>query len=568
MSEVDGVKVRRYAAVAVAYTAAYAVLLVMLPGSLPQRPLIADVAFLPFHPLAAILLWMAARTDPTRGPRWQGFIALAASQAVGTLNTGVWILTSSELLPLKSPYFSYLGVTATVLSVVGFSRLVPSRANATDAAAVPWLDIALLGLASMSIGWYFVGWPLISTGSETGVDFAWFAAITSADAFCALLALAAWTYPSPRLGRSAAVLLAYAFAATTWAGVLIENASAAGTYQSGGWSDIVFALTITAVGIAGYFETLPHVRERERADRMLLPARALVPLVATAAVFTPVVLGIASDDGRRALVVPVAIAATFVLVLQWRYLLLDREIERTLTARLGLERDLALSRQFESLGRYAGSVAHDFNNLLTVLLPNVDFIRAEPTITRDGHAALDAMDETIRRGATLSKRLLGLTRGQNALPVATDLAALTASVAESLREVMPTKVRLEVQLPGRTVPVLLRPGDGDQVLLNLIINARDAMPAGGRLSIRLWVESNEAFLEVEDQGTGIPEEVRQRIFEPLFTTKGEGRGTGLGLATVQAVVVQARGSVTLWSEVGRGTRFTVRVPLATTDVAS
>ena len=561
MSELLGVQARRYAAIAVAYTAAYAVLFVLLPWDLPQRPLIADVAFLPFHPLAAILLWMAARTDATRGPRWQGFMALAASQAVGTLSAFVWILARSGLLPLNSPYSAYFGVLTTALSVVGFSRMVPGRVTASAAAAVPWLDVALLALASLSIGWYFVGWPLLSSGVETRADFGWFAAITSADAFCALLALAAWTYPSPRLGRAAAALLAYAFGATALLNVLlIETATVAGTYQSGGWSDIVFAATIAAVAVAGYLETLPPVRER--AALTLLTTRALVPLVATAAVFTPVVLGIASDDGRRALVVPVAIAATFVLVLQWRYLLLDREIERTLTARLGLERDLALSRQFESLGRYAGSVAHDFNNLLTVLLPNVDFIREEQRITPDGHAALNAMDETIRRGATLSKRLLGLTRGQDARPVATDLTALVRSVAESLREVMPRKVRLEVQLPGRSVPVLLRPGDGDQVLLNLIINARDAMPTGGRLSVRLWVESGEAFLEVEDQGTGIPEEVRQRIFEPLFTTKGEGRGTGLGLATVQAVVDQARGSVSLWSEVARGTRFTVRLPLA------
>ena len=558
MSGLPGVQAHRYAAITVAYTVAFAVLLVMLPGDLPQRSLIADVAFLPFHPLAAVLLWMAARTDPARGPRWQGLIALAASQALGTLNTFAWILTHSGF----PAYFSYLGVLTTGLSVLGFSRLVPRRATASDAAAVPWLDIALLALAALSVGWYFVGWPMLSSRAEIRADFGWIAAITSADAFCALLALAAWTYPSPRLGRTAAALLACAFGATALAEVLLWTSLVAGTYQGGGWPDIVFAAITAAVAVAAYFETLPPIRERERAARTLLPARALVPLVATVAVFTPVVLGIASNDERSALVVPVAIAAIFVLLLQWRYLLLDREIERTLTARLGLERDLALSRQFESLGRYAGSVAHDFNNLLTVLLPNVDFIRAEPRITPDGHAALDAMDETIRRGATLSKRLLGLTRGHDARPVATDLTALVRSVAESLREVMPTKVRLEVQLPGRSVPVLLRPGDGDQVLLNLIINARDAMPAGGRLSVRLWVESGEAFLEVEDQGTGIPEDVRQRIFEPLFTTKGEGRGTGLGLATVQAVVDQAGGRVSLWSEVGRGTRFTVCVPLA------
>ncbi|MBK7906371.1 MAG: hypothetical protein IPJ78_07390 [Gemmatimonadetes bacterium] len=259
---------------------------------------------------------------------------------------------------------------------------------------------------------------------------------------------------------------------------------------------------------------------------------------------------------------PGAIAISFVLVLQWRYLLLDREIERSLVSRLGLERDLALARQFESLGRFAGAIAHDFNNVLGGLLGHVQLMRIEAPRAAAAEDSLTIMEDTIQRGVTLNRRLLGLMRGQSVERVAVDVGALVRSIVDAVRPSLTEGRRIAVSLPAAAIHVHLRPGDGDQLVLNLVVNARDASAAGGTIAVRLRGEAGEAVLEVEDEGHGIPEAIRDRIFEPLFTTRGAQRGTGLGLATVQAVVSDAGGTIALWSEVGRGTRFTVRLPRA------
>lgn len=542
-----------------AYAAAYGVLLALMPAGAPWRAVAADAAFLPFHPLAGWLLWLAALRDAAGGPRRWGLLWLAWGQLLGTVSTVLWVLSSAGRLPLNSVYAQSLDVVITVITVLGIGLLVPRRPTSRVAAAVPWSDITLFGLAALSVGWYAVGWPLLASGSESAAGFAWFAAIASVDAFCALLALAAWAYPSDRLGRSAAAWFALAFALTTWGDVMIELATVAGTYESGGWPDVVFVASIVALGLAGLSETRPAGRERARSPRAVSTVRALAPIVASIAVVMPVVLEVGSGSGGRAMAVPVLLVVLFVLALQWRYLLLDREVARTLTSRLGLERDLALARQFESLGRYAGSVAHDFNNLLAVISAHAELVEADAAGRAEVVAAMRSMRATVERGTTLSRRLMDLTRGHEAPAERLDLAPVVRSVSESMRDVLPAEVRLEVTVPSGEVPVVLRPGDADQLLLNLMVNARDAMPAGGRMQVRLRSEEGAAVLEVEDEGTGMDDAVRARLFEPLFTTKGA-RGTGLGLATVQAVVTQARGSVAVQSEVGRGTRFTVRLP--------
>ena len=542
-----------------AWTVVYALLAILLPADIAERPLLMDTAFVPFHPLAAWALLHACRAMPRDTPRWQGFRALLWSQVVGVVNSFVWMGSSAGLLPANSALYQAVGVVTTALSIYGIARLVPLRR--TGAAAVPWLDIALLLLAGAAIGWYFVGWPILSSGVETTVSFAWFAAITTADSFSALLALAAWAYPTDRIGRPASAALALSYGLSALGDVVIETGTIDGSYVSGRPFDIVFAVSILCVVFAAWWE-IGHRDAPPQDERAILTTRAVTPLVASAAVFAPVIIASVRETDPRALVIPGAIVVSFVLVLQWRYLLLDREIERSLVSRLGLERDLALARQFESLGRFAGAIAHDFNNVLAGLLAHVQLLKLEASGSEHARESVAVMEDSVRRGVTLNRRLLSLMRGQAVDRVPTDLVALSHAVADAVSPSMTERRRITVSVPSAPVHVLLRPGDGDQLLLNLVVNARDASPEGGAIAVRLRSEGTEAVLEVEDEGHGIPEAIRERIFEPLFTTRGAQRGTGLGLATVQAVVGNAGGSIALWSEEGRGTRFTVRLPRA------
>ncbi len=542
-----------------AWTVLFAGLALLLPFDIAARPLLMDSAFLPAHALAAWALWLVRRSIPRGTDRWWGFHALLLAQLIGILNSVVWVASSAGALPVNSFVYQAIGFITTALSVFGIARLVPLRRS--GAAAVPWLDIALLLLAGASIGWYFVGWPILRSAAESTSAFSWFALITSADAFCALLSLAAWTYPTDRLGRAASACFAIAYGLSAWGDVVIETGTIDGTYVSGRPFDIIFALTALLM-VVGAWRELARGTEGEASEMQVLTARALTPLLASAAVLLPVMLGIGTGQEPRALVVPVVITVLFVLTLQFRYLLLDREIERTLVQRLGLERDLALARQFESLGRFAGAIAHDFNNILAGLLGHVHLLRDDGTRGADAAASLDVMEESIARGTTLNRRLLGVMRGQSAPLEPMDFGAMVRSVTRALAPVTPPRVKLILDLPAEPVRVAMRPGDGDQLLLNLVLNSRDAMPEGGRLTVRLRPEGPSAILEIEDEGHGIPESIRERIFEPMFTTKAEQRGTGLGLATVRSVVAASGGTIALWSEEGRGTRITVSLPLA------
>ena len=542
-----------------AWTVVYALLAILLPADLARRPLVMDTAFMPFHPLAAWALWITCGTIPRGTPRWWGFRALMWSQVVGIVNSLVWVAASAQLLAVNSGLYQLVGFITTALSIFGIARLVPLRR--TGAAAVPWLDIALLLLAGGAIGWYFVGWPILTSGAESATAFGWFAAVTTADAFSALLALAAWAYPTDRIGGPASAALALSYGLSALGDIVIETGTIDGAYVSGRPFDIVFAVSILAVVVAAWRETGRQAAPPPD-ERTILVARAVTPLVASAAVFAPVIIASVRETDPRALVIPGAIVVSFVLVLQWRYLLLDREIERSLVSRLGLERDLALARQFESLGRFAGAIAHDFNNVLAGLLAHVQLLKLEASGSAHARESVAVMEASVQRGVTLNRRLLSLMRGQAVDRVPTDLVALAHAVADAVSPTMAERRRITVSVPNAPVNVLLRPGDGDQLLLNLVVNARDASPEGGAIAVRLRSEGNEAVLEVEDEGHGIPEAIRERIFEPLFTTRGAQRGTGLGLATVQAVVGNAGGSIALWSEEGRGTRFTVRLPRA------
>jgi len=239
-----------------------------------------------------------------------------------------------------------------------------------------------------------------------------------------------------------------------------------------------------------------------------------------------------------------------------------------------LEEQFRQSQKMEALGSLAGGVAHDFNNLLTTILGYTELLMMrydDPALRED----LGEIKKAGERASSLTQKLLAFSRKQIVEAKVLDLNAVVADLDRILRRLLGPGVRLESRLDPRIGHVKADAGQLEQVLLNLLVNARDAMPEGGDIVVEtgsaLVGESEvrehvgarpgpHVFLSVTDQGVGIPPELLPRVFEPFFTTKEEGKGTGLGLATVFGIVTQGGGHIRVASEPGRGTRIAIYLP--------
>ena len=262
----------------------------------------------------------------------------------------------------------------------------------------------------------------------------------------------------------------------------------------------------------------------------------------------------------------------------------EHERLKAIADRERLEAQLHQSQRLESLGQLAGGVAHDFNNLLAVIVNYTEFVAEQVTeaaqTSGDPHWAAVRRDiaEILRAGARageLTHQLLAFGRREVVRPQVLDLNTVIGQVENLLRRSLGEHIQLHTQLTADLWPVLADPGQLEQVLVNLAVNARDAMPDGGTLSIETAnrtlddhaVHTHPSLrpgrhvqLTVADTGTGIPPEVAERVFEPFFTTKPKGQGTGLGLATVYGIIHQADGHAAISSTPGAGTTFTALLP--------
>ena len=251
---------------------------------------------------------------------------------------------------------------------------------------------------------------------------------------------------------------------------------------------------------------------------------------------------------------------------------------RDLSERKLLEASLLQAQKMEAIGRLAGGVAHDFNTLLGTITGYSEMLRdalpEEASTIRDH---VERIHQAARRGAALTRQLLAFSRRQEVRPRLVDPEALTAETGEMIRRLIGEDILFEHTVEAGVGAVAVDPGQLQQVLLNLAVNAADAMPRGGRLSVRWRREEvarelpteagplppgSYAVLEVEDSGVGMDAATRQRIFEPFFTTKETGKGTGLGLSTVFGIVRQWDAGITVESEPGAGTTFRLHFPAA------
>jgi PAS domain S-box-containing protein len=246
-----------------------------------------------------------------------------------------------------------------------------------------------------------------------------------------------------------------------------------------------------------------------------------------------------------------------------------------ITQRKALEQQLLQSQKMEAIGQLAGGIAHDFNNLLTVITGRSSLALELTSLDRETRHDLELITRTAERAAALTRQLLAFSRKQVLQPRPVDLNALVQNVVPILRRLIGEHIELIITPavePGR---VMADPGQLDQVIVNLVVNSRDAMPEGGMVRIAVerlrvpdvvrhaqgHVPAGEySTLTVQDSGCGVDEATLRRIFEPFFTTKEVGKGTGLGLSTVHGIVHQTGGHIGVDSTVGRGTTFTIYLP--------
>ena len=239
---------------------------------------------------------------------------------------------------------------------------------------------------------------------------------------------------------------------------------------------------------------------------------------------------------------------------------------RDITAEDRLEEQLRQVQKMEAVGQLAGGAAHDFNNLLTVIGGHVFMVEQEKDLPEGAKRHLEGITKAAERAGALTRQLLAFSRKQVLRPTVLNLNTVIGEVIRLIGPLVGDPVRVVTRLAPDLPPVKADPAQIEQVLINLAINARDAMPNGGTLTIATAVVGRDVRLSMQDTGAGMDAETLDHVFEPFFTTKAAGKGTGLGLATAYGIIRQSSGDITVESTPGTGTTFTIIRPATTVPI--
>jgi signal transduction histidine kinase len=534
----------------------------------PWHPIACDIhGVLRTAAVAAALAW-AARRVSAGGVAW-GLMAAGA---------GCWLMASVLWLVLaflgRQPRGSVADLFFLAFYPLLFAGvlLLPRRHPAAGGATAALVDMAVIAVTAAAALWITLVRPLWIHEAGAGWD-ARLITVAYPIGDLLLLWVAGDLLLRGRVRAAAGVpfLIALAAAVLITADLIYAVQVLDGTYVSGNPLGILWTAGLALLGLAAVRGATAdpdpaHAARDPRLTSALLAAAALVVLwsLLVMAPADPVVAA-AALAGAALLVVRQVFTIAANRHLEQALHRANAELEERVRARTAelaaAHRRLAEAERLEAVGRVAGAVAHDFNNILTAVSGHAELARLK---SGDG-AVQQHLDQVLiagRRAAELAHRLMASARPPRPEPQPVDLAALVREVVDQIAATLPPSVAIAIRLPEAPAVVQADPGQLHQVLMNLCVNARDAMPAGGRLELAVaridgWVE-----LTVADTGQGMDESVRARLFEPYFTTKEPGKGNGLGLATVRAIVRQHQGTISVDSAPGAGARFTVRLPAA------
>jgi signal transduction histidine kinase/CheY-like chemotaxis protein len=314
-----------------------------------------------------------------------------------------------------------------------------------------------------------------------------------------------------------------------------------------GWVFWAFAIFITACGLTHLLSIYTLWVPVYGVEGLVKAATALASIV-TAAMLWPLL--------------PKLLAIPSPAQLQAAYAALEQETQQRLEA----EQMLRQSQKMEAIGQLTGGVAHDFNNLLMIVGGSVQKLKRSLTLP-ENLKPLAMIESAVQKGESLTRQLLSFARRQNLSPKAVDLVDTVQKFSEVLRQSVGRAIEVRLEMPQSAVVVKVDPNEFEIALLNLTLNARDAMPDGGVITIAVDRAAADgpngqfAVVTISDVGTGIADEIRERIFEPFFTTKQVDKGTGLGLSQVYGFIQQSDGDITVESELGSGTTFRLLLPL-------
>ena len=544
----------------------------LVPSDWHFYPLYADLTYLPFRATACVLIWQAAKatTDPAVARGWR---LLTWAQLCAITGNLTWFYTDLTGFEVENPAYIAWSVPHNALTLAALWAIMRSTRGVGDRAS-DWVDAGVLVVAAGLLGWFFEASRI--AGLEAG-DLPWVSlfVVDSASNFAIVFFAIAVRLRSPAgVSRAAITRLAGAYTLFAFADLAYEAQTATNAYHSGSWLDLVYAASVIVVALGADSQRKNPNGEGPASHRRSLPAELVVMAAAALALATLVGLVTQPEVNVRAIGGTVVGIVILVVLVLWRQRLARAEIEALVDDRIQLERQLWQAQRMETIGRLTSGVAHDFNNILASISAHAQLL--QESLSGENRADAEAIEFATTRAAALTRRLLAFGGSGMAEATPVPIGALTASLGPLMRRLLPADVEMSMRLTDEDLFVVLADGQLEQIVLNLVINARDAMPIGGRLDITLRrspvlpgdelttraVPSGEwAELSVADSGTGMDEVTRDRLFEPFFTTKPKEQGTGLGLATVSDIVIAAGGRITVDSAPGHGTIMRVLLPV-------
>jgi signal transduction histidine kinase len=544
-------------------------------GSEALQLAIANLFNIPLFLVAAVLLWRASRqpdTDPraARGWRWLALACLAI--AAGDLIWAYYELVL-DVVPSISwadpPYLLYYPL------VLGGLLAFPRAPRSGTDALKFWLDVLVVMLAGTIVVWYLILEPIVHEAGASSLLKAVSLSYPVGD-LIVLYGITALVLRDPEApSRPALYCLVAGLSAALLGDLSYAYANISGNYQSGFPVDALWGTEAFLFAVA-----VQHHRRASRQSSSEPGEARPASLEASHMPYAAIVLAcalllwIARDYWLTSLSVMLVTAVVLIALVVARQIVAQREIEAMAAAQIAREEKLREAQKMEAIGRLAGGVAHDFNNQLTAILGFARLLEMERG-TGDTKLYLGEIIRAAERSATLTHQLLAYSRRQILQPEVIQINRVIERIDLLLRKLISPDIELRLMLGPDTGHIEADPAQLEQAVINLALNARDAMAGGGTLSIRtearritVPLEStmgtippgSYAVLTMTDSGHGIEEALLERIFEPFFTTKEQGKGTGLGLSMALGVVDQSGGYMTVRSGVGRGTTFEVLLP--------